>query len=101
MDAGRQKKKRNELELLLGNGDAGGFAPFSPRPPALSISSPTLVEANAESDEQLARRLHEELNGTRVTRRGSRAVTEVRPSCTRLTLGGCAKSLSPPISVVR
>ncbi|GIL78154.1 hypothetical protein Vretimale_7524 [Volvox reticuliferus] len=76
MDAGRPKRKRSELELLLGNGDANGLSAFSPRLPALSVSSPVLAEAIAESDEQLARRLHEELNGMRMTRRGSKAVTE-------------------------
>ncbi|GLC61147.1 hypothetical protein PLESTB_001723300 [Pleodorina starrii] len=77
MDAGRPKKKRSELELLLGNGEAGGLVAFSPRLPALSLSSPALAEATAESDEQLARRLHEELNGMRTTRRGgTRAITE-------------------------
>ncbi|GLI63351.1 hypothetical protein VaNZ11_006281 [Volvox africanus] len=76
MDAGRPKRKRSELELLLGKVDLGSLSAFSPRLPALSVSSPVLAEATAESDEQLARRLHEELNGMRMTRRGSKAVTE-------------------------
>ncbi|KAG2495954.1 hypothetical protein HYH03_005884 [Edaphochlamys debaryana] len=70
MDA-KGKKKRSELELLLGNGDSAAPGPFSPKG---TLVSPSVPEAVAETDEQLARRLHEELNGMRPSRRGSRAV---------------------------